>query len=147
MKMMTTPHRRLARRAAAVAAAAAACATIWSVSSAGAGTITAGVVFPVPGGMQINGLPHAVRPGHTFTMREEMPLAVHGGRVQLQRELASGAWVKLMSGSGLRMFWLHWRVPRRLAGAQLTVRMVLLSGNEVLAASSGYPLSVAAGSH
>ena len=138
---------KLARRVAAVVAAAAACAAIWSVADAGAGVVTAGVVFPVPGGMQINGLPRVLRPGHTFTMREEMPLAIHGGRVRLERELSSGDWVTLASGTGLRMFWLHWRVPARLAGRQLSVRMVLLSGDEELASSAGYSLSVAARSH
>jgi hypothetical protein len=105
--------------------------------------VQAGVVFPVPGAMTVTGLPSRVLAGHTFTLRENMPLAIWSGKVRLQEQNATGGWSTMTSAHGLRLFWLHWKVPSRLAGSRLAVRFVLVSGREVLAVSPGYGLAVA----
>jgi hypothetical protein len=105
--------------------------------------VQAGVVFPVPGAMSVSGLPSQVPADHTFTLREDMPLAVWSGKVRLQVHNATGGWSTLTSAHGLRLFWLHWKVPSRLAGSRLAVRFVLVSGRKVLAVSRGYGLVVA----
>lgn len=127
-------------RRAAVAAAAAAL-----IALAAAPAADAGVVFPSPGVMVLRGLPSRVRAGHTWTLREVMPLAIFGGRVLLQRQSPAGTWQTLTSAAVRpRVVWLHWRVPVSLGGAQLSVRFVLESGGQTLAASAAGPLNVIA---
>jgi len=105
----------------------------------------AGVVLPSPGVMNVSGLPSQVRAGHTFTLREVMPLAVWYGHVRLQRLLPSGAWRTLASAAiRPRVFWLHWWVPRHLGGARLTVRFLLESRAQLLAVSPTYAIAVTA---
>ena len=103
----------------------------------------AGVVFPAPGRMQFSDLPARVQAGHTFTLREVMPLAIWGGELEFQRQSASGAWETLSSAPPRpRVVWLHWRVPGDWRGAQLTVRFRLENGARLLALSGSYTITV-----
>jgi len=109
-----------------------------------AGAARAGVALPEPGAMAFSGLPSQLRAGHPFTLREVMPLAVWHGRVRFQRHTPSGGWRTLASAPiSPRVFWLHWFVPARWAGTQITVRFVLVSGSELLALSPAYAVDVA----
>lgn len=103
----------------------------------------ASVAFPSPGSMTVSGTPLNVRAGHTFTLRETLPLAVFNGKFALQGESASGAWQTLVAGPPRpRIAWLHWKVPAALRGSHLTVRYVLSSGAQMLAVSPSYAMSV-----
>jgi hypothetical protein len=105
----------------------------------------AGVVFPSPGAMVLQGLPARVRAGHTWTLREVLPLAIFGGRVRLQQQSSVGAWQTVTSAAVRpRVVWLHWKVPASLGGSQIAVRFVLASGGQTLAVSATYPLTVLA---
>jgi hypothetical protein len=131
-----TPHPR--RAAAAILAAIAAASGLVGTATAGAS-----VVFPTPGVMQVDQLPASVRAGHTFTLREVMPLAVWFGRARFQRQTAAGGWRTLATAAiRPRVFWLHWWVPARLAGSQITVRFVVVSRAQILAVSPAYTLNV-----
>jgi len=122
-------------------AALAAILTVCALAVAGAAS--ADVSFPAPGAMQVAGLPAQLRAGHTFTLREVMPLAVWHGRVRFQLELPSGAWRTVATGAiRPRVFWLHWFVPKALAGTQLSVRFVLQSRDQLLALSDPATISV-----
>ena len=106
-------------------------------------TAQAAVVFPSPGAMTVSGVPNA-RAGHTFTLREILPLAVFNGKFALQSESRSGVWETLVAAPPRpRIAWLHWKVPGALRGSQLTVRYVLTSGAQMLAVSPNYTMSVA----
>jgi hypothetical protein len=108
-----------------------------------AGAARANVAFPSPGAMTVAGLPAQLRAGHTFTLREVMPLAVWHGRIGLQRQLPSGVWRTLATAPiSPRVFWLHWFVPARWAGSQISVRFVLASRSQLLARSPVYTVSV-----
>ena len=101
-----------------------------------AATAQAKVVFPTPGTMTVGGVPAQVRPGHTFTLHEDLPLAVFNGQFALESESTPGVWQTLISAPPRpREVWLHWKVPMGLRGTQLTVRYVLLSGGQMLAVS------------
>jgi hypothetical protein len=92
----------------------------------------------------VTNLPATIRSGHTFTLRELLPFAVVPyGDVALEDRLASGAWQTLaLTRVTPRVFWLHWRVPSRLRGTTLSVRIVLRSNaGQFLAASPTYPMS------
>ncbi len=131
----TTPTLAPLRRAGA------ACALVLALACAA--TAQAGVTLPTPGVMAVSGLPSQVPAGHTFTLREVMPLAVWSGRVRLQRLTPSGAWRTLATAPiSPRVFWLHWRVSARLAGTSLTVRFVVLSSSVTLASSPSYTIAV-----
>ena len=123
--------------------------TLAAVAAAGLGgaaTAAAEVVFPTPGAMTVGALPSSVRSGHTFTLREVMPLAVWFGRVRFQRQMPSGSWRTLATAAiRPRVFWLHWWVPARLGGSRITVRFVVLSHDQTLAVSPGYAMSVTGG--
>ena len=112
----------------------------------GAATMAeASVTIPAPGVMDVKGLPVQLRAGEMFNLRELMPLAVWGGVVYLQRESSPGVWQTITSGAVRpRVFWLHWRVPARMAGSQLSVRFLLKSHAQVLALSPIYQLGIAA---
>jgi hypothetical protein len=126
---------RAPRRLALALAAALALAT--------AATASADVSFPAPGAMQVAGLPAQLPAGHTFTLREVLPLAVWHGRVRFQLELPSGAWRTVATAAiRPRVFWLHWFVPKALAGTQLSVRFVLQSRDQLLALSDPATISV-----
>jgi hypothetical protein len=115
------------------------CALLAGASGAGAA-----VRIPAPGVMRVTNLPSQVPAGHTFTLREVLPFAVHFGSIHLQRQMPSGVWHQVASASvAPRVFWLHWRVPADWAGSTLTVRFVLKSHAEILALSPGYQLTVA----
>jgi hypothetical protein len=131
------PHTFLrARRAACLVAVAA-------VTLGGAVSAQAQVVFPAPGAMQFNDLPSHVRAGATFTMHEVMPLAIFAGEMQLQRQSPSGSWSTIASAPPRpKVFWLHWKVPARWGGVQITVRFVLESRGHTLAVSPAYTVSV-----
>jgi len=91
---------------------------------------------PDPGTMTVGGVPAQVRPGHTFTLHEDLPLAVFNGQFALESESTPGVWQTLISAPPRpREVWLHWKVPMALRGTQLTVRYVLLSGGQMLAVS------------
>jgi hypothetical protein len=108
-----------------------------------AATAQAGVVFPTPGNMTVTGVPLTVRPGHTFTLHEDLPLAVFNGEFALQSESSTGVWQTLIAAPPRpRIVWLHWKVPMALKGSQLTVRYVLLGGTQMLAVSPNYTLGV-----
>lgn len=108
-----------------------------------AASAQAAVVFPTPGTMTVSGVPAQVRPGHTFTLHEDLPLAVFNGQFALESESTSGVWQKLVSAPPRpREVWLHWKVPMGLRGTQLTVRYVLLSGGQLLAVSPTSTLGV-----
>jgi hypothetical protein len=140
MRRIRSQNARLRRVAAGTFAAVTAAALI------GGAAADAGVVFPTPGVMQVDRLPSSVRAGHTFTLREVMPLAVWFGRVRFQRQTAAGGWRTLATAAiRPRVFWLHWWVPARLGGSQMTVRFVVVSQNQTLAVSPGYTLSVTGG--
>jgi hypothetical protein len=135
-------------RCSALALAALAAAALCSGASAQAvvahsAVVDSGVVFPSPGAMTVHGLPAQIRAGHTFTLRANLPLATWSGKLLLQEQDASGTWNTLVSGAGLRLFWLHWKVPSRWAGSSFTARFVLMSGAQVLAMSPNYTLTVA----
>jgi hypothetical protein len=101
------------------------------------------VVFPTPGNMTVSGVASHVRPGHTFTFHENLPLAVFNGEFALQSESSTGVWQTLISAPPRpRIVWLHWKVPMALRNAQLTVRYVLKSGGQMLAISPDYTISV-----
>jgi hypothetical protein len=118
-------------------------AAIASVALGCAASAGAQVAFPAPGAMQFGGLPAQVPAGHTFTLREELPLAIWGGELSLQRQLPSGAWQTLtVAPPRPRIVWLHWRVPAAWNGSQLTVRFLLDSGGRMLAVSPSYPMTV-----
>jgi hypothetical protein len=118
-------------------------AAIALVALAAAASADARVTFPAPGAMQFSGLPTQVPAGHTLTLREEMPLAIWGGELYLQRQLPTGAWQTLIVAPPRpRIVWLHWRVPAAWRGSQLTLRFLLDSGGRMLAVSGSYPLTV-----
>jgi len=118
-------------------------AAIALVALGAAASADAQVAFPAPGAMAFSGLPAQVPAGHTFTLREELPLAIWGGEVSLQRQLPSGVWQTLtVAPPRPRIVWLHWRVPAAWRGSQLTVRFLLNSGDRMLAVSPSYPLTV-----
>jgi hypothetical protein len=95
--------------------------------------------------MVLQGLPPQVRAGHTWTLREVMPLAIFDGRVRLQRQSSAGVWQTVTSAAVRpRVVWLHWQVPASLGGSQIAVRFVLESGGQTLAVSATYPLTVLA---
>ncbi|HEX4035523.1 MAG TPA: hypothetical protein VHX66_13850 [Solirubrobacteraceae bacterium] len=105
------------------------------------------VVFPTPGAMTVHGLPTHVRAGHMWNLRELMPYAIQSGKMLFERQSASGAWTTIVSGKiRPRILWLHWRVPRSLAGSQLVVRFVLKSQGQLLAMSPSYAMAIG-GSH
>jgi hypothetical protein len=117
--------------------------------SAQAGGVTSdavpGVSFPTPGAMRFVRLPAQVRSGHHFTLHAELPLAVFGGVVHLQRQTPSGGWRTIVSAAPRpRIFWLHWLVPASWRGAQIEVRFVLESGGQMLASSPAYAITVSA---
>ena len=137
--MVTSTPRHLTRGLAASALA------VMSLAAGAATAAQASVAFPTPGVMDIKGLPAQLRAGEMFNLRELMPLAVWGGVVDLQRETSLDSWQTVSSGAVRpRVVWLHWRVPARLAGSQLSVRFVLKSGTQVLALSPIYQLGIAA---
>ncbi len=108
-----------------------------------AATAQAQVVFPTPGNMTVSGVPFTVRPGHTLTLHEDLPLAVFNGEFALQSESSSGVWRTLIAAPPRpRIVWLHWKVPMALRGSQLTVRYLLESGGEILAISPSYTMGV-----
>jgi hypothetical protein len=108
-----------------------------------AATAQAQVVFPTPGNMTVSGVPALVRPGHTLTVRENLPLAVFNGEFALQSETSNGLWQTLISAPPRpRIVWLHWKVPMALSGTQMTVRYVLESGGQILAVSPAYTIGV-----
>jgi len=120
-------------------------AALAAVTLGGAASAQAQVVFPAPGAMQFSDLPSHVRAGATFTLHEVMPLAIFGGEMRFQRQSPSGAWSTIASAPPRpKVFWLHWRVPARWAGSQLTVRFVLESHGQMLAVSPTYAMSVTA---
>jgi hypothetical protein len=101
------------------------------------------VTFPAPGSMTVSGVPPTVRPGHTFTLHEDLPLAVFGGQFAIQSESTEGTWQTLVSAPPRpRIVWLHWKVPAALHGSQLTIRYTLESGTTMLAVSPNYTMSV-----
>lgn len=103
-----------------------------------------GVSFPSPGAMKFARLPQSVRGGHHFTMRGVMPLAIFGGVMQLQRQMPATGWRTVVSAAVRpKVFWLHWFVPTSWRGSTLTVRFVLESGGQLLAASPAYTMAVA----
>lgn len=139
---------RRSRRACALGAAAVLLA-LGVTGSAQAGGVSSeaapGVYFPTPGAMAFVRLPAQVRSGHHFTLHAELPLAVFGGTVHLQRETPTGAWRTIVSAAPRpRIFWLHWLVPASWRGAQIEVRFVLESGGQVLASSPAYTITVSA---
>jgi hypothetical protein len=108
-----------------------------------AATAQAKVVFPTPGNMAVSGVPALVRPGHTLTFHENLPLAVFNGEFALQSESSTGVWQTLISAPPRpRIVWLHWKVPMALRGTQMTVRYVLESGGQMLAVSPDYTMGV-----
>ena len=136
------------RRACALGAAACLLAFGAAGSAAAAGAsadATPTVSFPTPGAMAFAGLPAQIRSGHHLTLHAELPLAVAGGVIHLQRQTPSGGWRTLVSAAPRpRIFWLHWLVPASWSGAQIQVRFVLESGGLVLASSPAYPIAVSA---
>jgi hypothetical protein len=142
------------RRACALGAAAALLA-LGVAGSAQAGGVSAhasaissdavpGVSFPTPGAMAFVRLPAEVRSGHHFTLHAELPLAVLGGVVHLQRDTPTG-WRTIVSAPPRpRIFWMHWMVPASWRGAQIEVRFVLESGGQLLASSPAYTIGVSA---
>jgi len=136
------------RRACALAGATALLA-LGAAGSAQAGAVSTsanpGVSFPSPGAMQFVRLPAQVRSGHHFTLHAELPLAIFGGVIHLQRQTPSGGWNTIVSAAVRpRIFWLHWLVPASWRGSQLAVRFVLDSGGQVLASSPTYTIGVSA---
>jgi hypothetical protein len=118
-----------------------------SASAGGVHAATAqpDISFPTPGAMTFARLPEVVRSGHHFTLRGVMPLAVFGGVIHLQRATPAGGWRTLTSAAVRpKVFWIHWFVPARWRGTSMTVRFVLESGGQMLAASSAYTISVSA---
>jgi len=94
--------------------------------------------------MRVTDLPARVPAGHTFTLREVLPLAVWQGVVFFQRQMPGGSWETLATAPiSPRVFWLHWKVPAGWAGSQIAVRFVLQGRGELLATSSPYTISVA----
>jgi len=133
---LTRSHRALAALLALLAALALALA----------GAAHGAVRLPVPGAMTVGDLPASVRAGHTFTLREVLPLAVWHGAIVLQGQGADGAWRTLTTAPlRPRIAWLHWRVAADLAGQSLTVRFLLESSGQMLARSPSYPLAIAGG--
>src|SRR5665213_77415 len=108
-----------------------------------AATARPGVSFPSPGAMTFVGLPAVIRPGHDFTLRGVMPIAIFGGVIHLQRRTPAGGWRTLVSAAVRpKVFWLHWMVPARWRGTQMEVRFVLDSGGQMLALSAPYSIGV-----
>ena len=137
MRRMPSHTIRL-RRVAAVTLASFAAAGL-----GGAGTAAAQIAFPTPGVIRVDRLPTRVRAGHTFTLREVMPLAVWFGKVRFQRQTPAGDWRTLATAAiRPRVFWLHWWVPAHLGGARIAVRFVVVSRGQALAVSPGYTLTV-----
>lgn len=136
------------RQAGVVAAAAAIVLGAAGSASAGgvhAATASPAITFPSPGAMTFARLPEVVRSGHHFTLRGVMPLAVFGGVIHLQRSTPAGGWRTLVSAAVRpKVFWIHWFIPARWHGTSMTVRFVLESGGQMLAASSAYTISVSA---
>ncbi len=101
------------------------------------------VVFPSPGVMELTDLPSQVGAGEHFTLVENMPDGIIGGVVHFQRESPSGTWWT-MASAPVRpwIFWLHWNVPKRWAGAQIHVRLILTDAGQFLAGSPVYAMSV-----
>lgn len=115
--------------------------------SAAIPTAQAKVVFPTPGAMTVRGLPTQIRAGHMWNLRELMPYAIQSGEMLFERQSASGSWTTIVTGKiSPRVLWLHWRVPRALAGSQLVVRFVLQSQGELLATSPSYAIAIGGGS-
>ncbi|HLW96388.1 MAG TPA: hypothetical protein VKS25_13495 [Solirubrobacteraceae bacterium] len=101
------------------------------------------VLFPTPGAMTFAGLPAQIRAGHMWNLRELMPYAIQSGEMLLEHQTAPGTWTTIVTGKiRPRILWLHWRVPRSLAGAQLVVRFVLVSQGELLATSPNYAIAI-----
>ncbi|HEY1776830.1 MAG TPA: hypothetical protein VGG41_11780 [Solirubrobacteraceae bacterium] len=117
-----------------------------SAQAGGVSSVAApGVSFPSPGTMAFARLPAQVAGGHHFTLHAELPLAIFGGVMHLQRQTPSGHWRSLVSAAVRpRIFWLHWFVPARWRGSQLSVRFVLKSGGLMLASSPTYTIAVSA---
>jgi len=92
--------------------------------------------------MQVNDLPTQLRAGHTFTLREVLPLAVWFGHVRLEQQTAAGWRTIARAAVRPRVFWLHLWVPPRWGGTQMTVRFVLMSRSQTLAVSPDYAISV-----
>jgi hypothetical protein len=108
----------------------------------------AAVVLPSPGVMRIDDLPLGLRAGHTFTLREVLPMAVWFGSVRFQEQTSSGGWRTLATAPlRPRVFWLHLWVPARWSGAEMTVRFVLLSKDQTLALSPTSTMRVTGSSH
>jgi hypothetical protein len=126
--------------------------TVCGLAAAGALSLAsssaqAKVVFPTPGAMTVRGLPAQVRAGHMWNLRELMPYAIQSGKMVFERQSATGAWTTIVTGKiSPRVLWLHWRVPRSLAGSQLVVRFVLKGQGHLLAMSPSYAMTIA-GSH
>ena len=138
MTSMRPPINRSLYRLSSLALAAGA-----SLALAGTPAAQAGVAFPVPGVMRINGLPSHVRAGHTFTLREVMPVTVWFGKVRFERQTPSGAWRTLATAAiRPKVFWLHWWVPRSWGGTQIAVRFVALSHSQTLAMSPAYTIDL-----
>ena len=101
------------------------------------------IKLPSPGQMTLGGVPAQVTGGQHVTLIEKMPIYVIDGRVLMQRETAAGTW---QTAASAKLFpwvlWLHWTVPRKWAGQQLTVRFLLESSTQLLAASPTYPVDV-----
>jgi hypothetical protein len=108
----------------------------------GAVAAPAAVIFPRPGVLAITDLPASLQPGETLTLREELPVAVQPGEVALELRSAEGWRTVALAAVRPRTFWLRWTVPARPAGTQLTVRLVLTSGAQTLAASPSYTIAI-----
>ena len=104
------------------------------------------VSFPTPGVMTVPNMPTQVSAGQHLTLIDNMPDGILGGVVHLQRQSPAGAWSTIASAPVRPwVFWLHWFVPRRWAGAQLRVRLVLTDAGQFLAGSPVYDVAVTAG--
>ena len=103
----------------------------------------ASVIFPTPGAMTFDGLPAHIRAGHMWNLRELMPYAIQSGEMLFEHRTAPGTWATIVTGKiRPRVLWLHWRVPRSLAGSRLVVRFVLVSQGELLATSPNYAMAL-----
>jgi hypothetical protein len=137
---MITLHRHTHRRAACALLGA---ATLLLCAAASA-QARPSIRLTSPGQMVVPDVPTQVKGGQHVTLIEKMPIDVIDGRVLMQRETAAGTWKTAASAKLFPwVLWLHWTVPHSWAGQQLTVRFLLESGTQLLAASPTYPIAVA----
>jgi hypothetical protein len=140
---MNALHRHTQRRAACALLGAATLLMCASSGASASAQARPSIRLTSPGQMVVPDVPAQVKGGEHVTLIEKMPIYVIDGRVLMQRETPAGTWKTAASAKLFPwVLWLHWAVPHNWSGQQLTVRFLLKSGKQLLAASPTYPIAV-----